>query len=1619
MGIFNSQFDTEQKAIPSPMETFVDRYELIRAFVEKINTDVTENKVNVLFGPSGTGKSLLMRFIFNRCTVLFEKESWDYVKELSNAEFVGNVINAEGCKKIPVALIEFGLKGPFGGDLTDPFLALLALRNTLKQQGVSLFAFDFACYWYLYKTKSLNSDTVKKLYPTEEAGFITSIIDAVSETPYAKIANAFLQIINKRYKENIYLKYMGQKLAEDLMIAIQNKDPENELYYDLPELFALDINNIIKRREFSKIIICFDAHDQFWGDKLDSYSEGLFFQRDEWLRKLIGYLHLDKGVVVYLTATEKPKWPKANRFTIPEAYMDMSEVKGFTTDVARLYLEVKGITQTVTVDYMVENSSTDEETHPLCLAMISDLFLRSDLETTHELQFDKILEEQDVLRTKLAVVDRILKHTSKDISIAIHSLATVRYFDYEIYKYLGAEIGFTNTYSRYETITSYSFIKSAENNNFCVHDFIRVNVAIPENLVAKKTIIAMRKYYEEQLKSSKIKDPDYISLLVEQIYYLNREDWGHGFNLWHEAVTTFVHTGMLQSAKQLTDLHKTLIIEDSAARGLAAEAIAGFLISTGKIVEGIEYYNQALEDYAVVVTKENSVGHDFCRLALCHIKIAETSILLDRTRCASEHYLLAISNLKEALIKDPSHFHAYKNLGSAYNGLSIVYWNLGEQQASIENSKTSLMYHKLAIEKEPEAPEYYVHLAISLTHIKSTINEKDKEDYCNKYNEIVSTLNKALKIDRFHTDAIRLMANTYYDMARYVNKDQPDDAIMLVKESIKLYDALLNISPDFLEVLVTKTAVLRLHYSQLLGKGQNKSAYALLETHLVNLKIQQNNFPSKITLLLSVFDTLKMLTSLQIHKGKPEKCLKYILDAELIVHQLINLVDQIYFPKICRRSFNLAKQCDAAKYYEKAEQWYVTAERFGRSMLNMYGVGAKPEHYVTYNSILIGLLEFLNTHKEQSTIFMLHEDIISSLNASNDEHENIILKVIVNAQFGEIFGEHQIHDRAVNAFTTALQDIEKIKESTRDISYLITKGNLFLSAARYASNFPTDLIDVEGTFKKAYEVGKSLAKKTMPFAIYYERATYYYATFLAHRKKYKEACHYFKDIVDNYNYDDINNQDIHLQYIFALSLKWLAQCSKEIDSTFNLTSIMHKALDIIERLINNKTFCPEILYECSMIENDIGCELVASNKLDATKFFKKAYEHVQAFLRVNADASGHELLANISENLSGLEEDKGDFRRASEYANTAIQQLEILLKYAPDNIDLKNRMASRLIKLAEYGLDRATSAKTLKLAYQLYKEICDSSPAIEMYRNLCRSLAISANYQQDVVFELQVIDTCIESCKNALLQFEEDVEINKILCEVYLNKGEVLLEVNRDSSIAYTVFGLAHEVAVGIINLAPSDPHPWSVAANAQKHHGEILSLHQLFPEALECYEHAVQNYQMSINLQPDCNPAILWRAHAIRRAGETNIEIGNFDEAAKQLYKAIAAYEEITSKPGSGDSSNGLAISFLNLSQISYKTGELADAVTHANKSIDIFKECKRRNILNHTSSFNLGNAYLLLGNILYVSGNSVKAIEAIREATSNYRQTIREARVHNPAEHQLAVAQKLLLEYSSGAIS
>lgn len=570
---------------------FTDRYELTRLFAEYLNEELPRKTILFFHGDGGNGKSLLLKFLRQRCCKRFSPKTWQQLQAIPKDEvakvaaYIENAKPGEDCLPVPAVLMDFS-QNLIGDRLKSPFDGLLMLRRNLAEAfaGLRFPLYDFACVWYFYKTGNL--EQAKELLPSDEMDLITGIVDAVSDTSYASIAKAVLGVFGKHLGEKFKLYLQKRGLKEEDVKAIQGMEPHSELIDALPRLFAKDLNAAMaQQEELKRIVLFFDAHEAFWGYQRD-LPEEVFFQRDEWLRCLLRVLDLSAGIVAVVAGREKPRWAEATRSAIPQQYLDTLLVGHFSPTDARDYLQKADIEDAALQQSLIDYASVAaEEVHPLYLGLYVDVVLAARAQGKILTPDDFPIAPESPDKSKV-LINRLLRYVDKQVEVGVHALSACRAFDFELYLKLGQALHFHATRAAFfDILTRFSFVWQAQQRGeswYRIHDLLRRLDDESGNEITRRTHEVLEQHYREQGE------------VAEAIYHANRLDWERGVEEWGEVFDNALQQSRYQQCRTLLEVRGELLIQSDFQLGMVSKSEGDYLAQLALYAEAKQEYLEAI-----------------------------------------------------------------------------------------------------------------------------------------------------------------------------------------------------------------------------------------------------------------------------------------------------------------------------------------------------------------------------------------------------------------------------------------------------------------------------------------------------------------------------------------------------------------------------------------------------------------------------------------------------------------------------------------------------------------------------------------------------------------------------------------------------------------------------------------------------------------------------------------------------------------------------------------------------------------------------------------------------------------------------------------------------------------
>ena len=628
-------------------------------FASYINDDPPQNKILFFHGDGGNGKSWLLRILRERYCKQLPPASWAYVREQEDGKaFIAHFEGAEEFQPVPHAYLDFADIN-HNNPPRDAFHGPRLLRKKqLGRQGLSFPLYDFALLLYWTKGRGESRASAKALFPAEEAEFVDKLLNCVYESKTVERVSAVLKLFDAHLGERFGLYLKRRKLEETEWRRLESLDPNAQLYFELPRLFALDLNaalaNSDDRRSGlqpataanrglkpapssppreaghnrpARIVLLFDTHEAFWGVGRVHESSASYFLADEWLRRLSRALDLDKGVVAVVAGREPPRWadapinPQDGKATaLPSSYLDTQLIGHLKRDDADEYLQKAGVADATLRRALVRQAEVaPDQVHPLYVGLCGDIALLA-AQQGQPLDPTRFAAQLETGRSGLqpatdpakALVERLLRYCHADLANAVKALAAARAFDRELFFALGEKLHYHATEASYQCLMGFSFVWPSKKGEGWgrIHDLLRrVLWEIDEEQTAQADAVL-----EDWFRARHATGDE--AAIVEAIYHANRREWERGYVEWREVFEPALQNARYVLCASLLELRPEFWLETDFAQGLLAYDTGEFALALSQhataqfhLHESVVCYDRALQQKPDDIEAHNNRGN--------------------------------------------------------------------------------------------------------------------------------------------------------------------------------------------------------------------------------------------------------------------------------------------------------------------------------------------------------------------------------------------------------------------------------------------------------------------------------------------------------------------------------------------------------------------------------------------------------------------------------------------------------------------------------------------------------------------------------------------------------------------------------------------------------------------------------------------------------------------------------------------------------------------------------------------------------------------------------------------------------------------------------------------------
>ncbi|PTN09982.1 tetratricopeptide repeat protein [Nitrosomonas aestuarii] len=785
------------------IELFTDRMQERRLFASYLN-DPACKSILFFHGDGGNGKSWLLRMLQERYCRYLPADSWNFVKtQASDEDFAFNFENAAEATAVPCAYLDFGKdKDKRNVQPRLAFDGLVKLREQLGRQGFRFPLFDYAMAVYQIRGRGMAPESLKQLLPEAETDFVDMLINIFTENRVADQARSVFNFLNKyldkdKSKNFLTLYLKKRKIDETAWQQLERLDPNSQLFEQLPDLFARDLNAAMAVDDAPpRVALLFDTHESFWGTDKHRESEESYFSRDEWLRRLLRALDLDAGIVAVVAGREAPRWSDAPIQTIiPEAYLDVWLIGHLSAEDADAYLIKASIKDSVLRNALIAMSEVASgQIHPLYIGLCGDIALAAARRGEKLNPADLTDPEKTEDKTR-SLVTRLLRYCDTDLSYAVKTLAAARGFDRNLFFALGNAMHYQATVPFFQQLVQFSFVWPMPDRDegwYRVHDLLRRALGALNETETMQAHAALETYYRDQHNQGNE------LAIVHAIYHANQQDWQRGFDEWNTLFGSAIEKSQHVLCENLQALQSEMKLESNFSRGTAAYQIGSYAISLSRhsqamtaLSEAIQYYNADLQAKPDYVFAHNNLGNTLA-------KLADLQANLSQHNEALENYQQSIESYRQALDRAPDDVSAHNNLGSTLLSLANLQANLSQHNEALENYQQSRESYRQALDRAPDYVFAHNNLGLalqSLADLQANLSQHNEalENYQQSRESYRQALNRAPDYVFAHNN----LGNTLLSLANLqANLSQHNEALKNYQQSIESYRQALNRAPN-------------------------------------------------------------------------------------------------------------------------------------------------------------------------------------------------------------------------------------------------------------------------------------------------------------------------------------------------------------------------------------------------------------------------------------------------------------------------------------------------------------------------------------------------------------------------------------------------------------------------------------------------------------------------------------------------------------------------------------------------------------------------------------------------------------------------------------------------------
>jgi len=801
------------------LEAFTDRLDAIRVFAEYLNDDPPRGTILFFYGEGGNGKSLLLRFLRRSCCKRFLPDNWAFVRATADDDFKAHIVEVEGTRPIPVARLDFG-EQPHGATSPRQDLpALLHLRRQLAEHHLAFPSFEFACLWYM-RQNNYSTDEIKRYFRPKEAAYVGAVVTAISTVSAIQgalgamasvVFGALIQPIVDLYGRLITRMTLDKRQIEYIL----SLNPERQLRDELPALFARDLNAAMAETGApERVVLFFDTMEEIWG-QIHRLSRHDLFERDRWLRRLLGELHLSAGIVAVVAGQTLPLWADAPSVKIPDTFIDAHRVDDLSEMDATHYLDAVGIVDPALQRSLIDSAAiTPGHIHPLYLGLCVDVVALA-AHRGQSLSPDDVALDLRQSDRGIALIERLLRYADEDMRHAIIALCACRSFDEDLFYALGVSLHFGATCASFEALARLSFVWSMASHSagrYRIHDLLRrlVEDHYPEQTHRAHEVLAQRYHGAAEAGD--------ILALSESIYHRNRLDWAQGVQEWIAALEHGAKGHRVDLCRALLDVRPALTIETDFWRGRVLHTEADYLRTLYRdedaadlLIEAEAAFNRALSgastDDRVIEGKSGAL-----------ISRGAIRTELGRYQEALDDCHVALDILDTALRVHDNEPTLHNNRAGALQQIAEVQVARGQHESAIVTLTDAIAAYDRAMIPDRRLVHILTNKGMAQRRRATAAMQLARyDDAITDFEAAADTFAEAMERDSTYLDAYNGFGCTLTDVgAMYIRVGEFAEAARVLQQATDMFTEVLEVAADSV-ITLTNSAIALQNLGDALG----------------------------------------------------------------------------------------------------------------------------------------------------------------------------------------------------------------------------------------------------------------------------------------------------------------------------------------------------------------------------------------------------------------------------------------------------------------------------------------------------------------------------------------------------------------------------------------------------------------------------------------------------------------------------------------------------------------------------------------------------------------------------------------------------------------------------------